>query len=56
MNAKQMCGAIVALCVGSGGCPRGFFGIEEWKFDQREIHGRDPDQHQLPGRVVSAEL
>jgi hypothetical protein len=23
---------------GSGSCPRGLFGIEEWKFDQRKIH------------------
>jgi hypothetical protein len=33
MNAKQIYGVIVALCVAAVSA-RGLFGIEEWKFDQ----------------------
>ena len=56
MNTKQICGLIVALCVAAVCCPGGFFGIEEWKSDQREIHRWDPDEHQLSGRIVGAKL
>ena len=39
---------------GSGLCPGGFFGIEEWKLDQREIHEWDPDEHQFSGGIIGA--
>ena len=56
MNSKQICGADCRSVCGSGCCPGGFFGIEEWKPDQGEIHGWDPDEHHLSGRIVGAKL
>ena len=38
------------------GCSGRFFEAEKWKSRQRQVHGRRPEQHQLPGWVVVADL
>ena len=56
MNAKQICGVIVALCVAAVAARADSLELKNGSLIKGKFMSGTQTEHQLSGRVVSAEL